>query len=201
MLGRDAGWQVQRRDDGRVTRSETMRKYALPTLMGIIMDVTAYAVSPPLLLWMAPVIVGLLLAIPIGLVSSTTASGSIHPLLFRTPEQTSPPRVLTRANELARGARQTNASPLRELRNDAVLLQAHIDNLPSESGRIRGQVDPHLAIARAKIEDATSFDEALEFLSSRETFAVLNSTAALQVLFELPMAEPGDQLATTQLKT
>jgi len=97
--------------------------------------------------------------------------------------------VLTRANELARGARPTNASPLRELRNDAVLLQAHIDNLPSESGRIRGQVDPHLAIARAKIDDATSFDEALEFLSPRETFAVLNSPAALQVLFELPMAE------------
>src|SRR5712672_2274577 len=175
LLGRDAGWQVQRRDDGGVTRSETMRKYALPTLMGIIMAVTAYAVSLPLLLWMAPVIVGLLLAIPIGLVSSTTASGRTHPLLFRTPEQTSPPRVLTRANELARGARQTNASPLRELRNDAVLLQAHIDNLPSESGRIRGQVDPLLAIARAKIDDATSFDEALEFLSPRETFAVLNS--------------------------
>jgi membrane glycosyltransferase len=201
MLGRDAGWQVQRREDGGVKRSETVRKYALPTLMGIIMATIAYAVSLPLLLWMTPVIVGLLLAIPIGLVSSATAWGSTHPLLFRTPEQTSPPRVLIRANELARGALQTNASPLRELRNDAVLLQAHIDNLPSESGRVRGQVDPHLAIARAKLEDATSFDEALEFLSSRETFAVLNSTAALQVLFGLPMAEPGDQLATTQLKT
>ena len=189
LLGRDAGWQVQRRDDGEVARNETIRRYALPSLMGILMAATAYAVSLPLLFWMAPVIVGLLLAVPIGLVSSTTPSGSRHPWLFRTPEQTSPPTVLTRANELARIARLPVGNPLRELRQDAGLRQAHLDNLPAETGRVRGRVDPHLAIARAKIEDATGFDEALEFLSPRETFAALSSPAVLEVLFELPVAE------------
>src|SRR6185437_13421790 len=34
LLGRDAGWQVQRREDGNLPREELMRKYALPTLVG-----------------------------------------------------------------------------------------------------------------------------------------------------------------------
>src|SRR5215216_474341 len=95
LFGRDAGWQVQRRDDGEVTRHEVIRRYALPSLIGIVMAATAYAVSLPLLLWMAPVIVGLLLAVPIGLISSTAASANTgkQPLLFRTPEQTLPPAV------------------------------------------------------------------------------------------------------------
>jgi membrane glycosyltransferase len=191
LLGRDAGWQVQRRDDGGVTRDEVIRRYALPSLIGIVMAVTAYAVSLPLLLWMAPVIVGLLMAVPIGLLSSTAPAGKTgrHSLLFGTPEQTSPPKVLARANELTGMSRETITGPLQELRNDAGLLRAHVDNLPDHANRIRGQIDPHLAIARAKIEDARDFDEALAFLSSRETFAVLTSPAVLRMLFELPMTE------------
>ena len=33
LLGRDAGWQAQRRDDGELPRGELIRKYALPTLV------------------------------------------------------------------------------------------------------------------------------------------------------------------------
>lgn len=189
LLGRDAGWQVQRRDDGGVPRGETVRRYALPTLFGIMMAITAYVVSLPLLLWMTPVIVGLLLAIPIGLLSSTTSSGKTgRPArLFGTPEQTSPPQVLVRANQLAGASQETISCPMLELRNDAGLLEAHLDNLPAQGKRTRGQVNPHLAIARAKIEDARCLEEALEFLNSRETFAILNSPAALLTLFELPI--------------
>jgi len=64
LLGRDAGWQVQRRDDGGVPRRELIRKYALPTSIGLAMALSAYVVSLPLLLWMAPVILGLWLSIP-----------------------------------------------------------------------------------------------------------------------------------------
>ena len=189
LLGRDAGWQVQRRDDGGVPRGEIIRKYTLPTLAGILMAGTAYAVSLPLLLWMTPVIVGLLLAIPIGLLSSTTRLSRTGrpPLLFGTPEQASPPRVLARANQLAATSPQAIACPLLELRNESDLLEAHLDNLPDQDRRRRGQVDPHLAIARAKIEDAESLQEAVQFLDPRETFAVLNSATVLRTLLELPL--------------
>jgi membrane glycosyltransferase len=188
LLGRDAGWQVQRRDDGGVPRSETVRRYALPTLAGIMMAVAAYAVSWPLLLWMTPVIAGLLLAIPIALLSSISSGGTSRPpRLFATPEQTSPPQVLLRANQLAAASEPSILCPLLELRNDAALLESHLANLPAASKRIRGQVNPHLAIARAKIEDAETLPEALRFLNPRETFAALNSPTLLRALLNLPL--------------
>jgi membrane glycosyltransferase len=200
LLGRDAGWQVQRRDDGGVTRGEILRKYALPTLFGVAMAGTAYTVSLPLLLWMAPVILGLLLAVPIAILSSTAGSGIAgrRPRLFGTPEQASPPQVLIRANELANASRGTFAGPMHELRNNPDLLDAHLRNL-SVKPRHRGQIDPHLAIARAKIEDAESFDNALGYLSPREIFAVLNSRAILEALLELPALESKGGLEAIQL--
>ena len=79
LFGRDAGWQVQRRDDGGVSHRDTINTYAVPTLVGIAMAVAAYAVSLPLLLWMMPVILGLLLAIPIAILSSSAGSGPKRP--------------------------------------------------------------------------------------------------------------------------
>jgi membrane glycosyltransferase len=184
LLGRDAGWQVQRRDGG-VSYRDTIHTYAVPTSIGILMAVSAYAVSLPLLLWMTPVILGLLLSIPIAILSSSPGPNR-RSRLFKTPEQTAPPLVLTRANELGSAPHSPLACPLHELRRDAGLLEAHLSNLSGQRPRKRGDVDPHLAIARAKIDDAETFEEAAGFLSAREKFAVLKSPAALAVLFALP---------------
>ena len=182
LVGRDAGWQVQRRDGGHDPYSYIVRTYSVPTFLGIVMAVSAYAVSLPLLLWMMPVILGLVLAVPIALVSSAAPS---HPALFITPEQTVPPRVLTRANELANAPHSAIACPLHALRHDKDLRDAHLNNL-SPKPRKRGEIDPHLAIARAKIEDAKTMDEAAGYLSRREKFAVLGNPAVLLALLALP---------------
>jgi membrane glycosyltransferase len=185
LFGRDAGWQVQRRDDGAVSHRDTVNTYAVPTLVGIAMAVAAYAVSLPLLLWMTPVILGLLLSIPIAILSSSSGPNRSS-RLFKTPEQTAPPSVLTRANELASAPHSPLDCPLHELRRDAALREAHLNNLSGQRPRKRGEVDPHLAIARAKIEDAETFEEAAGFLGAREKFAVLKSPAVLAVLLALP---------------
>jgi membrane glycosyltransferase len=185
LLGRDAGWQVQRRDDGGVPFREVVSKYTVPTLFGVLMAIGAYAVSVPLLLWMTPVIVGLLLSVPVAMLSSRLPRSGQRAALFGTPEQNAPPRVLDRANELALAAPAYDASPLRALRNDAELREIHSRALADQPRR-RGQINSDLAIARAKIEDAEDFEEAVSYLSSRETFAVLNSRATLQHLIALP---------------
>ena len=187
LLGRDAGWQVQRRDDGEWPTSDLIRKYAVPTLFGVGMAASAFAVSLPLLLWMAPVIVGLLLCVPIAMLSSKGSNP--NPRLFRTPEQTAPPQVLIRANELANASDEAVACPLLELRNAPRLLDAHLMNLPGDKPRNRGQINPHLAIARAKIEDAETFEEALGYLTARETFAVLNSPTMLRAVCAMPRGQ------------
>jgi membrane glycosyltransferase len=157
-----------------------MRNYAVPSLFGIAMAGSAYAVSLPLLLWMMPVILGLLLAVPIAMLSSTAGTTRTG-RLFRTPEETAPPPVLARANQLAKVS-QAIGCPLRELRDDPALREAHLNNLSAAQPRRRGEIDPRLAIARAKIEDAVSFDEAVTFLDRGETFAVLNSPGLLNAL-------------------
>lgn len=189
LLGRDAGWQVQRRDDGSVSRRDIFRKYAVPTLFGIAMAVSAYAVSLALFLWMTPVILGLLLAIPVAILLSATETGHDNRLsrFFGTPERNLPPPVLIRANQLAdASSNSTSGSPLHTLRTDGRLLQAHLKSLSEPGPRVRGQIDPNLAVARAKIEDAPSFDEAVSYLDAHETYAALNNEVILRAIMELP---------------
>ena len=77
------------------------------------------------LFWMAPVIVGLLLCIPIAMLSSMAFDPKSR--LFRTPEQTDPPAVLVRANELAQASSGlAPSSPLLQLRDDHNLLETHL---------------------------------------------------------------------------
>src|SRR5690348_15676111 len=157
LLGRDAGWQVQRRSDGEVSRREISRKLAPPTLFGIVMGLSAYAVSVPLLLWMSPVVIGLIVALPMGLLTSSRLNTAG---LFATPEDRSPPPVLTRASELAAASRIEMAGALQELRQNTALLTAHLDSLSPARRPRSGQVNVALAVARAKIEECDSFDDA-----------------------------------------
>jgi membrane glycosyltransferase len=184
LLGRDAGWQVQRRSDGRITRDEVYRKFTVPTLCGLAMAASAYAVSLPLLLWMSPVIIGLVCAIPIGLVTSTAPRMA---RLFATPEDNRVPALLQRARELASLDRIEPHGALIELRQNPALLGPHMQSLETPP-RKSGQIDIDLAIGRAKIEQSDDFEEVVSSLSARETLAVLKHPHALEQVMRMPRA-------------
>jgi membrane glycosyltransferase len=185
LAGRDAGWQVQRRGDGEISRREIYRKFTPPTLCGVAMAVGAYAISLPLLLWMSPVIVGLVLAIPIGMLTSGRSSSSN---LFATPEDRYPPAVLSRANELGQSAQREKCGALRELRQNGELREQHLRSLPLPARRKTSGINVPLAIAREKIELSENFDEAVAFLDRPETLAVLNQPRVLDDLLRMPDA-------------
>lgn len=182
LLGRDAGWQVQRRGDGEIARREIYRKLAVPTLCGLLMGLSAFAVSLPLLLWMSPVIIGLVLAVPLGLLTSRP---SRTPRLFATPEDNHPPPVVRRANELAASARIEAAGALQQLRQDAELLKYHVGSVAPVSRPKFGQVDVAFATARCKIEQCETFDEVVKWLDKSEIRAVLNHAEVLQRALKL----------------
>ncbi len=185
LLGRDAGWQVQRRSDGGVSRQEIYRKFALPTACGLAMAASAYTVSVPLLAWMSPVIAGLVLAIPIGLLTASRNTGA---RLFTTPEDRAPPPVLIRARELANETRPRTRreAALAQLRQDAELGRQHVNALPAPRRREPGDINIELATAKARIAEAGCFAQAIGFLSRRETLAVLNDRDTLERLARLP---------------
>jgi membrane glycosyltransferase len=174
---------VQRRSDGEITRREIHRKLATPTLCGLVMGFSASAVSLPLLLWMSPVVLGLMLALPLGLLTSSR----VRPAgLFATPEDNSPPAVVHRANELAASARIEMAGALQQLRQDAGLLKYHLDSLSHAGRRKYGPIDEPLATARTKIDACERFDEAVTWLDSSEVRALLNDPSALQRVLQMP---------------
>jgi membrane glycosyltransferase len=186
LMGRDSGWAVQRRDDGGVDGAEIRRKYFAPTAIGIVMAVSAYAVSLPLLVWMTPVIMGLLLSIPVAAMCSRTVSPGETPYVFVTPEQTAPTDVVTNANGAATSHPAGNELPFCALRSDPDLLATHLSACGKDKPRPRGLIDVHLATARAKLDDASTLPEACEFLDDTETFAVLKSEPDLRRLMALP---------------
>jgi membrane glycosyltransferase len=104
LAGKDSGWDSQRRDDGRLPLSGLLRNYGGMTLFGVGAGIAAYLVSPALAAWMSPVIIGLVLAIPIVMLTSARAPGQWlrRRRIFCTPEELAPPPVLLRAGALRR---------------------------------------------------------------------------------------------------
>ncbi|MBJ7408178.1 MAG: glucans biosynthesis glucosyltransferase MdoH [Bradyrhizobium sp.] len=180
LAGRDAGWQTQRRDDGTVERRELYRKYGVPTLCGVAMAASAYAVSLPLLLWMSPVVVGLLFAVPIGALTARPASDK----LFVTPEEVAPPSVLRRANQLSESPDAGIRPALLELREDARLLAFHVAQLSLPRAVRPDTIDANLAVGRAKVDASDTFEEAVAHLSSREVFSILNDGSVLPAVLQ-----------------
>ena len=106
LSGRDSGWDAQQRDDGGISWMALIRGYGGLGVFGAFMGVLAWAVSPSLAAWMAPVVIGMVLAIPVvALTSSRGPGGFLHRLgLLDIPEENTPPPVLVRAAELRREA-------------------------------------------------------------------------------------------------
>jgi membrane glycosyltransferase len=130
LLGRDSGWQAQRRDSGASPFRQTVRRYLPHTVIGLLLAAGSYAISESLLLWMSPIIIGLILSIPLVLLTGAR----IGRFLLRVPEETAPPPVLARYNQLRAELRPPAADALTRLAEDERLLALHQALLPPPPG-------------------------------------------------------------------
>jgi membrane glycosyltransferase len=69
---------------------------------------------------------------------------------------------------------------------DVTVRQRHIQLLPEAPRRMRGHVDPHRAVAEAKLIDAETVEEASSWLQGRERNIVLGDRALIILLAALP---------------
>jgi membrane glycosyltransferase len=176
LAGRDVGWNVQRRDDGALPLAEIARGYVWHTLFGILLAAAAYAVSWSLFLWMTPVIMGLLLAIPLAALTADAGVGrGLRRLgLLLVPEERHPPAILARANELIPIMEKAlpHIDAVARLATDQALAEAHAAMIERRS-RKRGEIDTNLVVGLAKLDDAETTAEIRLMLSDRELSAVL----------------------------
>ena len=95
LLGRDSGWGAQARDDGGVRWGDALRRYFLHLMVGGASACLLYATSGEGLAWAVPVVTGLVLAVPIVVLTADPAIGFavLRLGLLATPEEIAhPPR-------------------------------------------------------------------------------------------------------------
>jgi membrane glycosyltransferase len=198
LLGRDTGWQPQRRDDGSIPLRDIVRRHRWHTVLGLLTGVSAFMIATSLFLWMSPTIVGLILAIPLSWLSGRLGAGlALKRLgLLMIPEETRTPAVVERANALLIENRRLgfdDADGLLALYQDARLRQSHEAMLPPAPARRRGDIDPERVIAQAKIMDAATIHDAVHWLKPKERMVVLHDRALLDQLTRLkPVAEAAE---------
>lgn len=192
LLGKDSGWNAQRRDDGGIPLRDIFRLYRRHTILGLLLGAGAFAVSPYLALWMLPVVLGLALAVPLASLTGRRSLGmGLRRIgLLRIPEEVHPPAVLRSAAALYR---QTQTAPAFEgvaaLLNDPALMAAHRQMLPA--GRQAG-IDPlnvPLLTGAAKLAEAGCIDAVWPAMSTAEKAAVLSDGSALDRLTALHRAD------------
>jgi membrane glycosyltransferase len=191
VLGRDTGWNPQRRDDGSIPFADIVRRHRIHMLFGIFAGLSAFMIAPSLFGWMSPTILGLVLAIPISAGSGKLSLGLAlkRAGLLLTREETSPPDIATRANALMRDYAAygfDDANAVQALHGDPRLLETHAAMLPPAPRRKRGEIDRDRAVAEAKMTDAESVEDLQEWLHPKETMVVLHDRALLGMLAALP---------------
>jgi membrane glycosyltransferase len=190
LTGRAVTWRTQRRDDGSVPLRDAARRHLSHTIFGVVLAIVAYAVSPPFLAWLSPVILGLLLAIPVCVATSRQNWGRAARRLglLVTPEETVPPLVLRRANALAQELnekRQPVADALERLVTDPELSALHAAMLPPPQVRRKGEFDVDLLVGLAKLAEADHVQEASAMLTTQEKLAILGHWAGFRRLSQL----------------
>ena len=202
LLGRDTGWNPQRRDDGSIPVKDIVRRHRTHTVLGLVAGVSAFMIATSLFAWMSPTIVGLLLAIPLSWASGQLGLGLWlkRRKLLVTPEEGDPPAVALRANALQAEFAQAGfdeADGLKALHGDPSLRHAHELMLPEAHSRRRGEIEPDRAVAQAKLVDAEAIDDAAIWLKPKERMVVLHDRALLGLLASLPK-ERDSELAPAQ---
>jgi membrane glycosyltransferase len=185
LAGRDSGWQPQRRDDGGIPLGVVVRQYRAHTVIGVALGAGAWLVSPWLLAWMSPVVLGLALAIPLAALTARRGAGlGLRRLgLLRTPEETQPPDILLRTEALQtelRSGELAGRDGFRRLLQDPALLEIHLAMLPPPRRPGVDPLDPALLVGLAKLAEACDLDSAIAALTRAEKLAALGSAEAVR---------------------
>ena len=191
FLGRDSGWKPQRRDGGGTTWSDAWHFHKRHMLLSCITAVIVWFLSPPLLAWLAPALLGLFLAVPLSRASGSKRLGSVLArfALLRTPEEAETPGLIARREELVREASPAPGDGLRHLARNRESRLTHINGNLARPADPRGHPDPYTFTAEQKLKDARSLDEALAWLTAVERVEVAGDARLLNQLALLPDAE------------
>jgi membrane glycosyltransferase len=194
LLGQDSGWNPQRRDDGSLPLKSLIYRHRWHMAVGMFLTVAAYFNSLVLLAWLSPAIAGMLLSVPLSMLTSSWSIGARVKKwgLLRTPDESVRPAIRQAMDE-TRGAYETavsHAPDLLALASDPRWYAVHLALIDRMPMRARGKVDAVEATAAMKIREATSVSEAVSYLNQREQALVLATPELFTALSQLTPSLP-----------
>jgi membrane glycosyltransferase len=188
LRGQDSGWSTQSRK-GAGTRWRTLfRRHWVHMAAGLAVTAVLVLISMPLLAWMAPALIGLVLALPLSAASGSVLLATLTRLtgFLVIPEEIAVPAVIERRNAIeARLEDELGPVTIERLLRDENARQRHFAAVVSRPPAPRGRPDVLFMSARAKVADARSAAEALEWLTPPERLAVLGDHDMFHVLVRL----------------
>ena len=98
LRGKEAGWSVQRRQGEAPPFDEVVRFHKWHVLTGVALAATCSLVSFYVFAWMAPIVLGQLLAVGLSMVTSRPPPSWINRALT-TAEETQPPPIILAVRE------------------------------------------------------------------------------------------------------
>jgi membrane glycosyltransferase len=191
FMGRDSGWKPQRRDGTGTTWSDAWHYHKRHMFLSCVTAVIVWFLSPPLLAWLSPALLGLFLAVPLSRASGSERLGRWlgRLALLRTPEEAETPALVARREELMREASSAPDDGLRHLARNRESRLTHINGNLARPADPRGHPDPFAFTAEQKLKDARSLDEALAWLTAVERVEVAGDARLLNQLALLPDGE------------
>jgi membrane glycosyltransferase len=194
FMGRDSGWKPQRRDGGSTSWSDAWEFHKRHMLLSCMTAAVVYVLSPSLLAWLSPALLGLFLAAPLSRASGSEALGRalLRIGLLRTPEEVEQPAMVLRRKQLIANAHGLPDDGLRYLARNREARLVHIAGNLARPPDPRGKPDSHAFTAEQKLIDARSLDEVLEWLTPIERVEVAADARLLNQLALLPDAQHPD---------
>lgn len=135
LSGKRASWGTQQRTGGGLAWGDALREYGWVSAIGLVWSVVLLLANPMTFLWMSPVLLGLLLAVPMGTLTSMQI-GERH-WLFRTPDEVAPDFILERFEQNYTELQQHPCISTRDLfirvAVDPLAFRQHMTYIPQRS--------------------------------------------------------------------
>lgn len=175
FLGRDSGWKTQSRSGDTISWAAALKQTWLYLLIGVLPLIALIYFSPQQLLWLSPVLLGLLLSPLLARHSGNVALGQAlaQRYYLLIPEEIDPSREMRKNMMFQSQFSEARKMSLRRLLLNPSALTEHLAALDRQDDTQENEQDFLLrTTAEAKIAAATQLDDALRYLNEQEKLYV-----------------------------
>jgi membrane glycosyltransferase len=136
LQGKRASWGTQQRTGGEgLAWADAWREYGWVSITGLVWSLLLLLANPMAFWWMSPVLVGLVLAVPMGILTSVQTS--LESRLFRTPDEVAPDFILKKFEQNYEELKQHPCISTRDLFIrvivDPLAFKQHMTYIPQRS--------------------------------------------------------------------